>query len=100
MTQVSDRLIEIVRRKERLIARAEAQRGAIAVAFQQLRRPVGILDRGLEVARYLRAHPVLVAALVAALVVFRRRRLISLAGTALTAWRLWRSVSRWTTRLT
>lgn len=95
MNRSADRLVEIARRKEQLIARAEAQRAAIAETVRHLRGPIGIVDRGLEVARFLHAHPMLVTAAVAVLVVFRRRGLLSLAGRALTAWRLWRSVSTW-----
>lgn len=95
MSQLQDRLIEIARRKERLIARAEAQRAAIGASFRQLERPIGIIDRGLEIARFLRGRPLLVATVVALVVALRRRGLLSLAGRALSAWRLWRSVSAW-----
>lgn len=95
MNRTEDRLIEIARRKERLIARAEAQRAAIGESIRRLEGPIGIVDRGLEVARFLQAHPVLVGAAVAALVVFSRRGLPSLAGRVFSAWRLWRWVSAW-----
>lgn len=98
MNRIQDRLIEIARRKERLIARAEAQRAAIGASFRQLERPISVIDRGLEIARFFRGRPLLVAAVVTAVVVFRRRGLLSLVGRALTVWRLWRSVSAWTAR--
>lgn len=95
MSRLQDRLIEIARRKERLIARAEAQRAAISTSFRQLERPISVIDRGLEIVRYLRGHPLLVATAVTIMMAFRRRGLLSLAGRALSAWRLWRSVSAW-----
>ncbi len=96
MSRIQDRLTEIARRKERLIARAEAQRTAIGASFRELERPISIIDRGLGIARFFRGHPLLVAAIVTVVMTFRRRGLLSLAGRALAAWRLWRSVSAWT----
>lgn len=95
MNRIEQRLIEIALRKGRLIARAEAQRAAIGQSVVQLRGPIEIADRGLAAARFLRAHPVLVAAAVAAVVALRGRGLLSLAGRAFSVWRLWRTVSAW-----
>jgi hypothetical protein len=99
MSRIQDELIEIARRKERLIARTAAQRAAIGESFLQLQGPIGVVDRGLEIARFLRGHPLLVAAVVAAVVAFRRRGVVSLVGSLLTAWRLWKSMSVWSSRL-
>jgi hypothetical protein len=90
-----DPLIEIARRKERLIARAESQRAAIGANFRQLQGPIGVVNRGLGIVRFLRGHPLLVATVIAAVVAFRRRGVISLTGGALSVWRIWRSVSAW-----
>ncbi len=95
MSRARDQLIEIARRKERLIARAEVQRMAVAASFRGLQGPIGIIDRGVDVARYLRGHLLLVAAIVAALAVTRRRGLFSIAGRALSVWRTWRAVTAW-----
>lgn len=95
MIRTEDRLIEIARLQERLIARAEAQRAVIGESLRQLQGPINFVDGGLAMGRFLRAHPVLVAAVVAALVAFRRRGLFALAGRAVAVWRLWRSVSAW-----
>ena len=93
MTAMQQILIDIARRKERLSARAQAQRIAIAASFRDLGRPIGVADGALEVARFLRAHPVLVAAGAAALFVLRGRGLVGLASRAFSAWRLWRTIS-------
>ena len=95
MSRTERHLAEFARRKERLIARAEAQRATLGQGFTQLQGPIAIADQGLVVARFLKAHPVLVAVAVAALVAFRGRGLLSLAGRAYSVWRLWRSVSVW-----
>lgn len=95
MNGMQDQLIEIARRKERLIARAALQREAIGMSFRQLQGPIGVVDRGLEIARFLRGHPLLVAAVVAVVAAFRRRGLVSIAGRALSIWRVWRAIAAW-----
>lgn len=95
MSRSQDRLIEIASRKARLIARAEAQRADLGACFRQLERPISVIDRGLEVARFFRKHPLLLAAAISAVLAYRPRSLLSLAGRAVAAWRLWRSVSAW-----
>lgn len=95
MMPAQELLIDIARRKERLSARAQTERQAIAGNVMALREPIGVVDRAIGVARFLRAHPVFVAVAVAGLVAFRGRGLTSLAGRAFSAWRLWRMVSAW-----
>ena len=95
MSRIERRLMEIALQKERLIARAEAQRAAVGECVYRLQGPIAIADRGVAVARFLRSHPLLVAAAAAALVALRGRGLLALAGRAFSVWRLWRSVSAW-----
>jgi glutathione S-transferase len=90
-----DVLIDIARRKERLIARCAAQRETIAEAFRELRKPIAVADRALAAARFLGAHPVLVLAAVAGVVALRRRKVLSLVTSGLTAWRMWRAIAAW-----
>lgn len=45
----TDSLIELARRKERLIARSEQQRVVISVACLQLQKPLGVVDRGIAI---------------------------------------------------
>ena len=92
-------LVEIALRKQRLIARSAAQRVEIAVAFQALERPFSYADRVVSMGRTLRAHPVLLGAVVAALVAMRRRSTFGLVARAVAAWRVWRQASLWAQRL-
>lgn len=98
MNRPGDRLIEIARRRERLIALAASQRAVIAGTFHEWRTPISIVDRALEVLRFLRAHPVLSAAAVIATVAFRGGGLVTMVGRGLAVWRLWQSVSAWSAR--
>jgi hypothetical protein len=94
-----DDLTEIARRKERLIARGAAQRVAIAEEFYELRQPIEVVERALAVTRFLRAHPVVVAVVVAGLIVFRRRSVLGLLTRGLAAWRMWRAIAPWLDRV-
>lgn len=91
--------LELARRKERLIAHAAAQRETIAGAFRALERPIVVIDRGVAATRFLRAHPVLVGAAVAALVVFRRRSIGGVVMRGLALWRILRSLTTWSGRI-
>ena len=94
-----DDLIEIARRKERLIARCAAHRGTIAAAFHDLRQPIAVVERALTVTRFLRAHPVVVALVVAGLIVFRRRSILGVLTRGIAVWRTWRAVAPWLERI-
>ena len=94
-----DDLNEIARRKERLIARCAAQRGIIAAVFHDLRQPIAVVERALSVTRFLRAHPVVVALVVAGLIVFRRRSVLGVLTRGIAIWRTWRAVAPWLARI-
>jgi len=85
------RLIELIRRRERLLVRAEIQRAEIAGAVRQWREPIAALDRVVEVVHTLKTHPALLVLPLSALLVIKPRRLVSWGGKAWMAWRLWRS---------
>jgi hypothetical protein len=93
MNWPDDRLTELARRRERLIARAASQRAVIAGTFHEWRTPIGIVDRVLGLVSFLRAHPILSAAAVIAAVAFRGGGLTTTVGRGLAVWRLWQSVS-------
>ena len=95
----TERLIELARRKERLIARAAAQRAAIAATIREWRVPIAVADQAFGIVRFFRSHPVLLAAAVAAVTALRGRTLAGLAGRGYTAWRIWRTVSTWSARI-
>jgi YqjK-like protein len=93
MSWPADRLEEIARRREQLRARAADQRAAIAGTLHEWRKPLGAADRVSRVASFLRTHPLLFAAAVAALVALPGARLASLAGRGIAVWRLWQTVA-------
>ncbi|MGB7543076.1 MAG: YqjK family protein [Burkholderiales bacterium] len=74
---------ELAHRREALIAQCEAQRRQIAEVAQPLKSASHIADRALGIARYLRAHPLLVGVAFAAAMIASRGRLLRWVGTAL-----------------
>jgi hypothetical protein len=85
------RLIELIRRRERLLVRAEIQRAEIAGAVHQWRVPVAAFDRVVEFVHTLKKHPALLVLPLAALLVIKPSRLAGWGGKAWMAWRLWRN---------
>jgi hypothetical protein len=81
------RLDEIVQKRERLAARAEEQRRAIAEVLARYSAPLSLADRGFAWANWARQHPVLIAVATAALVAARPRLGLRWAVRGLTLWR-------------
>lgn len=88
---MNTKLIELIRRRERLLARAEAQRGELAGIVQHWQVPLVVADRALTVAQALKNHPVLLVLPFAVLVAWRPRNLTAWAGRAWFVWRFWRN---------
>ena len=87
---MNTRQIELIRRRERLLVRAETQREELAAIAQGWQMPLRVVDSGIEVLRTLRAHPLLWVTPLAVMVVARPRRVMQWGGKAWSLWRLWR----------
>lgn len=83
---MNERMHGIRQRRAELLARIEAQRGQVAGMASSWKGPLALADQGLSIARFLRAHPLVLAG-VAMLVVLRRR---SAAGLFDRAWLVWK----------
>ena len=95
MSWPSEQLADIRLRRKQLSARAAAQRAAVAVTFDQLSTPLGVADRVMGIAQFVRAHPVLFGAGAAAIVAMLRGsvvRVLPAVGRGLAAWRILRVV--------
>ncbi|MBS4095895.1 MAG: YqjK-like family protein [Sulfuricella sp.] len=86
------RQVELIRRRERLLMRAEAQRHELGEALRAWRVPLRVIDGGVTVVRTLRTHPLLWIAPLALLIAARPRRVMRWSGKVWTLWRLWRSL--------
>lgn len=88
----TERLTEIARRKESLVAKSGRERAALAAGFGVWQKPIDVIERGVAAARFLRSHPLLVAAAIVVVAVLGRRKLLRWAGRGLVAWRAWRTL--------
>ncbi len=84
-------MIEVMRQRERLLARCNAQRGEIAALTRQLEDPIAIADRAIAGINYLRQHPVVLGVLVALLAIVQRRGWLGWAQRGFVLWRTYRA---------
>lgn len=85
-------LSEILEKRARLVADAEAQRHALSEGFAGCRRLLSVADRAIALARWLRARPYLVVAAAAAIAVMRPRIALGWSARLLTLWKVGRFV--------
>lgn len=83
-------LAEILEKRARLAAEAEAQRTALVQGIAGCRRVLVFADRGIAWATWLRARPYLVVAAAAALAVLRPKLALGWSARLLTLWRVGR----------
>jgi YqjK-like protein len=83
-------LPQILERRARLLAEAEAQRHALAEGIAVCRSVLVVVDRGIAWATWLRARPYLVVAAAAAIAVLRPRLALAWSARLLTLWRVGR----------
>jgi len=85
-------LAQILERRARLLAEAQAQRNALARGIAVCRSVLVVADRGIAWAGWLRARPYLVVAAAAAIAALRPRLALEWSARALTLWRVGRLV--------
>lgn len=83
-------LAEILARRERLLAEAEAQRDALSRGIGVCRSVLVVVDRGIAWARWLRARPYLVVAAATVIAVLRPKFALVWSARLLTLWRIGR----------
>jgi hypothetical protein len=79
-------MTELELRRGELLARIAAQRDQMSEIGVGFRMPLSLADRGVEVARFLRSHPLLAAGVIA-IVVFHRRSVTALMARLLGVWK-------------
>lgn len=84
---MSSRLIELAERRERLIARAEAQRDELSRHLSPWKNVFAVADKGVVAVRYLQHHPGLVAGAVGLFVALRPRKALSWLRRGWVAWK-------------
>jgi hypothetical protein len=81
-------LSDILERRARLVAEAEAQRRALGEEIAACRTIFVVADRSLALAAWLRAKPYVVVALVTAIAVLRPRFALVWSGRLIALWRV------------
>ena len=87
-------MMDMVRKRERLLASCDAQRDDLAMLAQELAGPLKVADRAIAGVHYLRAHPLVLGAAVAALAVVQRRGWWKWAQRGFMAWRAYHAFSK------
>ncbi|HUL93297.1 MAG TPA: YqjK family protein [Burkholderiales bacterium] len=80
-------LEDILERRARLVATADSQRRALAGHLAACAGALTVVDRGIIWAKWLRARPYLVVALVTAVAVLKPRFALAWSARILTLWR-------------
>ena len=83
-------LPQILERRARLLAEAEAQRQALAEGIAVCRNVLVVADRGIAWATWLRARPYLVVAAATAIAVLRPKFALAWSARVLALWRVGR----------
>jgi hypothetical protein len=86
--------MNILQKRERLLALCAAQRDDLARVTQQLDGVFKVADRGISGVRYLRKHPVACGVVVALFAVVKRRGLWKWTQRGLIAWRAYRAFGK------
>ena len=89
-----DQMIDVMRERERLLARCDAQRTELTIITRQWEGPLQVADRALAGINYLRSHPVIVGILAALLVVIQRRGLWGWVRRGFMLWRAYRALGK------
>lgn len=86
------RLTALTRRRAALVAQSAAQRAELGRCVQPWQTPLAFVDRGVELARHVRAHPLALA--IGALLLFRSgtSRWSVWAGRLWTGWQIYQSL--------
>ena len=80
-------LKEILERRARLVTEADSQRKRLAGDLEACRSVIVVVDRGIALARWLRARPYLVVAAATAIAVLKPRFALAWSARLITLWR-------------
>jgi hypothetical protein len=86
--------MNILQKRERLLALCAAQRDELGRLTQQLDGVIKVADRGIAGVRYLRKHPVACGVVVGLFAVIQRRGMLKWTQRALIAWRAYRAFGK------
>ena len=83
---------DIMRERERLLMRCDAQRLDLAEMIAQLQGPLKVVDRAIEGINYLRSHPLVFGAGLVLLMMIRPRGWLGWVRRGFVLWRAYRAL--------
>jgi hypothetical protein len=86
---LSKRQQQLQARRLTLLARCQQQRQELIWQSAQLQHELRFVELGLRTAQALRASPIILATIAAALMIIKPRRVMWVLKTGLSSWRLW-----------
>lgn len=89
------KLAAISEKRERLVAQAAEQRVALAENIQPLRSSMDLADKGLNIVRYVRKHPVLMLGIVAIIGLLKPTRAVKWLRRSWVASLVLRGITTW-----
>lgn len=90
---MNEKLLKLTQRRERLVLEAAKQRVQLAQAIEVWREPLALAEQGLAIIRFIKKHPILMAASTALLVRMVRKSFIGKwLGRGMMAWQLVRKL--------
>ena len=90
-----DTLIDIMVKRERLLARCAAQRNDVAALAQRWQGPLRVADHVLGAVQYVRGNPVVAGVAAALLVVIERRHLWKWGQRGYVVWRSYGALKKY-----
>lgn len=90
---MNEKLIALAERRQNLVHKISSQRILLAQSIEPLRQPLVIADHGLEIVRYFRKYPVLMAGVSALTgVLIRRLHVARFSALLQTSWSVFQLV--------
>ncbi|PKO46820.1 MAG: hypothetical protein CVU29_04980 [Betaproteobacteria bacterium HGW-Betaproteobacteria-22] len=91
--QSSQKLVSLAERRRKLINKAAAQRVLLSVEMESFKKPLATVDRGLQILRFFRQHPILMLGVTSAISAINPNRVSKWLQTSLSVLQLARSIS-------
>lgn len=86
---MNEHLIKLAQRRTALVSQAAQQRTELAQAAASWRKPLALIDGGLQAVRYLRSQPMLVGGVILIAAIWRPKGML---GWIRRGWGMWRMV--------
>lgn len=85
---------KLLLRRQALIAKSQAERMLLVLQGRQLKASLSFAEMGVQVAEKLVKRPAIAAALVAAILILKPRRILPFLGKALSVWQIWQRMAQ------